>query len=554
MAYFDQNTKHTRKDVSASFVSNERDPEGPLVTVLLPTYNRRRYLPQALRSILEQTYRNLEVFVVNDGGEQVSDIVQHFEDPRVIFIDRNENRGKPYSLNEALARAQGKYVTYLDDDDIYYPHHVQVLVDALERQTDCPVAYSDLYKVYCNVLPNGDRQVLSKYVEISRDFDRFLMLYFNHVLHVSLMHRRDLLDKTGPYNESLNVLIDWDITRRLAFFSDFHHVYTITGEFYSPITMCDRISVQRRRDSQDYLRNILAIRSTKPPKPWSKLKELSVILAVDRADQNLGRTLMRIWRYTFYPYQLYVPLSLADIERLRIDMPNVTLLPVPPSSTLDQRVNLALAQAEGHYVAVVPDRGLSIEDMWLEHAVYALMNNEQGRTGYLFGDENDQTNGVVVMRSDLEAARRAHPHLSVQDALKACGIEVRAPRREEYPFQFDDLLREAKVAEAEGNWAQAGKLFELAATRYGNQLWMKGMAARAYFEAGKYIDARRVSRQVNAIRPTVDTLLLEALIHRERGADPYAIELLTQAEQWLTGGAEVPVSEAGPLCSMEAGH
>ena len=198
-----------QKPVPLGAALNGRAAEGPLVSVLLPTYNRRRYLPQALKSIVRQTYRNLEIFVVNDGGEDVSGIVQSFNDPRIVFINRHENRGKPYSLNEALARARGKYVAYLDDDDLYYPCHVATLVDVLERQTDCQVAYSDLYKVYCNVLPDGGREVLSKCVEISRDFDRFLMLYFNHALHVSLMHRRDLLDKTGPYNEDLTVLIDY---------------------------------------------------------------------------------------------------------------------------------------------------------------------------------------------------------------------------------------------------------------------------------------------------------------------------------------------------------
>lgn len=325
--------------------SEGKDRRGPLVSVLLPTFNRRSSLPDALASIVQQTYRNLEIFVINDGGEDVSDIVRSFDEPRVTFIDRRENRGKPYSLNEALSRARGKYVAYLDDDDVYYPYHVKVLVDALEDQTDCQVAYTDLYKAYCNVLPNGSREVLSKHVEISRDFDRFLMLYFNHVLHVSLMHRRDLLDKTGLYNENLNVLIDWDMTRRLAFFCDFHHVPTITGEFYSPVTNSDRISVQRRKDSEEYLRNILAIRTTNPPKPWSKIDELSIILVIDQLDRSVAETFARIWRYTFYPYQLYVPLPSADISRLNIEMPNVVLVPVNAQSSTDERVDVARSRS-----------------------------------------------------------------------------------------------------------------------------------------------------------------------------------------------------------------
>lgn len=548
-----QMDQYVRRGASLKSAFDGRGPRGPLVSVLLPTYNRRRYLPYALKSILQQTYGNLEIFVLRDGGQDVSDIVRQLDDPRVVFINKGENRGKPHCLNEALARAQGKYVAYLDDDDVYYPQHVQVLVDVLERQTDCHVAYSDLYKVYCNVLPNGDRQVLSKHVEISRDFDRFLMLYFNHVLHVSLMHRRDLLDKTGLYNENLNILIDWDMTRRLAFFSDFHHVHTITGEFYSPISMCDRISVQRRRDGQEYLRNILEIRSTKPAKPWPKLAELSIIVVVDRADEDLARILMRIWRYTFYPCQLYVPLPRADIRRLNIEMPNVTLVPVHSSSSSEERLDVALEKTEGQYVAVVSG-GSSIDEMWVEHAVYALMNSNQDRIAYRLEDQDNQTPAIVISRRDLAWARKTSPHLSLHGSLASTGVRVRTPEPQERPFQFDDMLRDAKWAEGEGNWAQAGELFELAAVRYRNELWMKAMAARAYFEAGNHSAADRLSREVNDARPTVDTLLLEAMIRQKRGDYVNAIRLLNKAEQWLDGGIETPILAAAPMCSMEADH
>ncbi|HEW79669.1 MAG TPA: glycosyltransferase, partial [Phycisphaerales bacterium] len=78
---------------------------GPMVSVLVPTFNRPRYLSEALASALHQSYRNLQVIVINDGGEDVSDIVNSFNDQRIIFINRKENHGKAFSLNEALARA-----------------------------------------------------------------------------------------------------------------------------------------------------------------------------------------------------------------------------------------------------------------------------------------------------------------------------------------------------------------------------------------------------------------------------------------------------------------
>ena len=526
-------------------LSAENDTRGPLVTVLLPTHNRRRYLPEALASVLRQTYRNLEIFVIRDGGEEISDIIQSFHDPRVAFIDRKENRGKPYSLNEALARARGKYVAYLDDDDVYYPGHVRTLVDALEGSTDCQVAYSDLYKTYCEVTPDGDRRVLSKHVEICRDFDRFMMLYFNHVLHVSLMHRRDLLDKTGLYNEHLNILIDWDMTHRLAFFSDFHHVVTVTGEFFSPLGECDRISYQRRKDPQEYLRNILAIRTTRPPKPWPKMKDLAIILVVDRCGEHTANVVLRIWRHTFHPYTLLIPLPPADIRRLNIEMPNVELVPVNPLSGPAERIDAALRRCEGEYVAVVPD-GMTIEEMWVERPLYALMHSTDCE-GFLLEGAAPQCWAAVLRRADLDRARRTHAHLPVEASLAATGIQVRQPKKEELPFQFDEWLRQAKMAEADGNWLAAARMFERMGEHFGNQRWMKAAAARAYFESRDFSRAGQLSGQVNAECPTVDTLLLEAKVRRRREDYSTAIRLLAQAEQMLGSHAPAPARPQGSL-------
>lgn len=508
--------------------SGQRVRRGPLVTVVLPTYNRRRYLAQALASVLRQTYEHLEVFVVRDGGDEVRDIVQSLHDPRVVFIDRSENRGKPFSLNEALTRAGGKYVAYLDDDDVYYRDHVRTLVDALEGPTDCQAAYSDLYKTCCEMTPGGDRRVLSKHVEISRDFDRFLMLYFNHILHVSLMHRRDLLDKTGPYNEQLNVLIDWDMTRRLSFFTDFHHVPTVTGEFCSPVGESDRISCRGRKNSQEHLKNILAIRTTRPPKPWPKMKDLSIILLVDALDEHAANLVVRLWRRTFYPYKLLIPLPPGDIRRLNIRMPNVELIVMNSLSSVAERVDVALLRSEGEYVAIVP-ADTAVEDMWVEGPLYALMHSA-AREGLLLEADASPSIGAVLRRVDLEQARKANVQLPVEASLVAAGIRLRRAREEELPFQFDDLLREAKRAQADGNWTTAARLFERMGEGLGNRLWMKEMAARAYFEAGDHPRAGQLSGQVNAERPTVEMLLLEAKVRRQRRDVNAAIRLLTQAE------------------------
>jgi len=513
-------------------IENYEKKAGPVVSVLVPTFNRPQYLPKALASVLQQSYRNLQLIVINDGGEDVSDIVNSFRDPRLIFINRKENRGKPYSLNESLNRAEGKYVAYLDDDDIYYPNHIETLVNALEFKTDCQVAYSDFYKTYCRVASDGCRQVLSKIVEVGRDFDRFFMLHFNHVLHVSLMHRRDLLEKTGPYNEHLNVLIDWDMTRRLVFFSDFHHVCEITGEYYHPEGESDRISIQRRKDKNEYMRNVLTIRTARPPKPWPKIRDMSIIFLTDRLDKQVGKTINSICQQTFYPYKLYLPLSESDINRLNSDMPNLVPVPVNPATSQARHIDAVLERCDSEYIGIVTN-GLPINDMWIENPLYALINNPNSRRGYELEGSTDALWAAVVTKDDLQLARRGFPNLPVRESLKAAGIVLKHPDFEELPFQFDIFLHQARSAEKDGNWSQAGQIYEYIAENHRNELWMKRLAAKAFFKAGDHIRSNELSQIVNRQRPTVDTLLLEAKIKREKKDFDSAIKLLKTAEQIL---------------------
>jgi len=516
-----------------------------MVSILIPTFNRPRYLSEALASALYQSYRNLQVIVVADGGQDVSDIINSFDDPRLIFINRKENRGKAFSLNQALAQAEGKYIAYLDDDDIYYPNHIETLVNALEEQTDCQVAYSDLYKTYCKVTPDGSRQVLSKVVEISRDFDRFFMLHFNHVLHVCLMHRRDLIEKTGLYNEQLNVLIDWDMTRRLAFFSDFYHAHEITGEFYSPVGQCDRISIQRRKDQSEYLRNVLAIRTTRPAKPWPKVEDMSIIFATERLSKQAGQTIGSIWRHTFYPYKLYLPLPEGDFARLNTDMPNVVFVPVNPLDSRTKQIDAALAQCEGKYVTIVPS-GFPIDEMWVENSIYALINSSMSNEGFELEGSTDSLWAAVVGKDDLQYARENFPTLSLPQSLKAAGIRLRQPNFEQLPFQFDNLLQQARLGEKDGSWAEAAQMFEYIAEHYQNALWMKTLAAKAFYKAGDHTKASKLSSEVNQRRPTVDTLLLEAKVNREEKNFNAAIELLETAEQILVGKTDHVARASSP--------
>lgn len=104
-------------------------PSQPLVSIVIPSYNRRAFLDRALTSLDRQTWQNLEVVVVNDGGAEVADIVGAH--PRARLLDF-PNSGLP-RRNEGIEASHGEFIGVMDDDDIYFPEHVERCVGALQR-------------------------------------------------------------------------------------------------------------------------------------------------------------------------------------------------------------------------------------------------------------------------------------------------------------------------------------------------------------------------------------------------------------------------------------
>ncbi len=217
--------------VASNMEAGNREPaiEGPLVSVIVPTSNRPGMLSRALASILSQTYRNLEAIVVNDACEDVSDMIDSCRDSRVVYIRHEHNRGRSAARNTGLKAARGIYIAYLDDDDIFYPDHVETLAGFLEKNGE-KVAYTDAYQAVQT--PIADAYVtVGKNVPFSADFDRRQLLVDNYIPINTIMHRKELLDETGLFDEEMETHEDWDLLIRLSMQCDFHHIRRLTTEF-----------------------------------------------------------------------------------------------------------------------------------------------------------------------------------------------------------------------------------------------------------------------------------------------------------------------------------
>lgn len=190
---------------------NSENERSPLVSVIIPSYNRAAFICRAVESALSQTYSHLEVIVVDDGSkDNTKDALKPFLS-KIKYIYQ-ENRGNAAARNKGLENARGKYVAFLDSDDSW-------LNDKVARQTAFLEEHADHAFVYCGnyfIDENGQNvgtRLLQKGEE--QTFDNLFIK--NRILSLSLvLVRKSALDEVGWLDERLRQSPDYDLYLKLA--------------------------------------------------------------------------------------------------------------------------------------------------------------------------------------------------------------------------------------------------------------------------------------------------------------------------------------------------
>lgn len=212
-------------------IDRGKEKSWPLVSIIIRTRNRNALLRQALASVLTQTYSPLEVIVVNDGGEKGTAIIEEFQPYLPIqYIAHNQPRGRAAAANTGLQAVEGKYINFLDDDDLLYATHIEKLATFLES-TGESFAYSDCERGNYQwqgqaFLLQGERRLFN-----GIDFDRDRLYFNNYIPMMTAMFTHKLWTKVGPLDESLDCLEDWDLWLRMAQHTTFHRLPGVTAEY-----------------------------------------------------------------------------------------------------------------------------------------------------------------------------------------------------------------------------------------------------------------------------------------------------------------------------------
>jgi len=182
----------------------------PLVSVVLPTYKRAHVLPNAIRSILSQTYTNLELIIVDDNSpDNTPEIVESFSDARIRYVRNAPNLKLPRALNKGFSLARGDYLTWTSDDNLFAETAIEKMVARLQ-QGDCDFVYADYY-LFADIDAAGN--ALEKRHE--KLPSRLQLEKSNHI-GACFLYTRRAYDIVGDYDPDLFLVEDYDYFMRIA--------------------------------------------------------------------------------------------------------------------------------------------------------------------------------------------------------------------------------------------------------------------------------------------------------------------------------------------------
>lgn len=203
-----------KNNINASKGAESRlEKFSPLISVVMPTFNREMFLREAIQSVLDQTFRDFELIIIDDGStDGTKDVVNSFPDHRIHYIYQS-NRGRSNARNHALHIARGRYIAFLDSDDLYLPDKLQLQVDFLNMHPEFSMVYTS---AYC-MDETGALLHDSYAATVSGDIYQEIAFYVPVTITLpTVMVSREVFEKVGGFDEKMDRFEDTDMWRRIA--------------------------------------------------------------------------------------------------------------------------------------------------------------------------------------------------------------------------------------------------------------------------------------------------------------------------------------------------
>ena len=255
----------------------ERPRTRPLVSILIRTVGRTAWLREALESCANQTYAPLEVVVMEDGPERSRQVVEEFAGRLAVRYRATGNPiGRARAGNAALREAKGEWLNFLDDDDVLFADHVEVLVDAVQKARVAG-AYALAWETQTRLI-DRDSARYAEVMHVTRHhqrFDRLTLWHHNYLPIQAVLFSRRLYERHGGFTEDMDQLEDWNLWTRYTLDDDFLLVPKTTSKYRVPAeahVAADRQAMLDRAYA-DALERQRQMRMTLSPRELSEMAE-----------------------------------------------------------------------------------------------------------------------------------------------------------------------------------------------------------------------------------------------------------------------------------------
>ena len=185
------------------------EPGLPLVSIITPSFNQARFLDETMRSVLGQTYPNIEYIVIDGGSTDGSPEKKKKYADRLSYWQSQQDKGQTDAINQGFARASGEILAWLNSDDILYPSAVSSAVQQMQEHPEVGMVYADCHWI------NAEGKVIGNFPAAQTNLKKLRRGYV-HVPQQTAFFRADLWRQVGPLDDSFYFAMDYDLWTRLA--------------------------------------------------------------------------------------------------------------------------------------------------------------------------------------------------------------------------------------------------------------------------------------------------------------------------------------------------
>ena len=268
----------------------------------MPVYNGSKYLSEAIESILNQTFRDYELLIIDDASKDNSvEIINGYNENRIRLIENKKNIGQAETLNRGLNLAKGKFIARIDQDDI-------ALNKRLEKQVYYLESHPRVGVLGCHVRTVNEDLSSAKPIRerpLTNYENHWRLLYSTSIMHSSVMFHHKLFKKYGGYNSVYSPSEDYELWSRLSQYTEIHQLTDILALIRRHML---RSSVQRRSEQKEITQKIrgenisrLLINYVEP----EKIMDLAQYLSGKRSGSkkwwlNISYTMMKMYSHFCY--------------------------------------------------------------------------------------------------------------------------------------------------------------------------------------------------------------------------------------------------------------